>query len=188
MSAFNEGEGAFALADAGGTAEQHADALDVDQGGVKVGPRSELLFEEHRGLGREVLGLELRADQGDAMPVSNAQEQVVDGQATRHDHGRDLLEKDVVQELLAERSGLVGKVGHLTCAEKLQALIGKLLEIACHRQRRTVERLLGNHVVEALLAREELHLEHVLEGFEELADGDGFRAGIRSGIVHGVRV
>ena len=73
-------------------------------------------------------------------------------------------------------------------AEKLQALIGKLLEVARDRQGGTVERLLGNHVVEALLTREELHLEHVLEGFEELTDRDGFRAGIGGGIVHGVRV
>ncbi len=122
------------------------------------------------------------------MAVGDAQQEVIDRQPARDDHGWDLPRKDVVQQLLAERSGLVGKVGHLTGAEKLQALVGKLLEVARDRQGGTVQRLLSDHIVEALFAREELHLEHVLEGFEELADGNGFRASIGSGFVHGVRV
>ena len=67
------------------------------------------------------------------MAIRDAQEQIVDREATRNDHRGDLLKKDVVQQLLAERSSLVGKVGHLTGTEKLQALVGKLLEIAGHR-------------------------------------------------------
>ena len=67
------------------------------------------------------------------MAVRDAQEQVVNGQAPRNDHCGDLLEEDVVKQLLAKQSSLVGKVGHLTGAEKLQALVGKLLEIAGNR-------------------------------------------------------
>lgn len=98
VAALDQRQGAFALADAGGAAEQHADALDVDERGVEVRTGGELLLEEHRGLGREVLGLELGADQRDAMAVRDAQEQVVDRQAARDDDRGDLLEEDVVEE------------------------------------------------------------------------------------------
>ena len=50
----------------------------------------------------------VRADERDMMPVGDPQEEIIDGQATRHDYRGDLLEKDIVQQLLAERSGLVG--------------------------------------------------------------------------------
>ena len=66
--------------------------------------------------------------------------------------------------------------------------MGELLEVARHRQSRTIKRLLRNHVIETLLAGEELHLEHIFERIKELTDGDGFRAGDGSRVVHGVRV
>ena len=47
---------------------------------------------------------------------------------------------------------------------------------------RSIEAIL---MVETLGAGEELHLEHVLEGREELTHRDGFGAGIGSGVGHG---
>ena len=119
------------------------------------------------------------------MTVRDAQQEIVHLEAAGdHDSG-DLLREDVVEEFLAHVRRLVAEVSHLARAEKLEALEGELLEITGHGERGTVQRLLGDHVIETLGAGEELHLEHVLERFEELTHRDGFGAGIGSGVGHG---
>jgi hypothetical protein len=155
---------------------------------VDVGAGGELLLEQHGGLGREVLRLELGADQRDAVAVGDAQEHLVHVQPAGDDHRRDAAGEHALEQALAVRTGLVGKVGHLARPEELQTPEGELLEVAGHGERGTVQGLLGDDVVEALGAGEQLHLQHVLEGVEELTDGDGFRAGRGRLVGHGVQI
>ena len=119
------------------------------------------------------------------MAVGATQQDVVDLEAAGDDHGGDALGEHVVEELLADVGGLVAEIGHLARAEELEAFEGELLEVTRDGERRTIKRLLGDHVVETLGAGQELHLQHVLEGREELTHRDGFGARIRGGVGHG---
>ena len=97
MSAFNQSQGTLALADTGSTAQQHADAPDIDQGCVHIRPGGKLFLEQDSRFGGEIFRLQLRPDDRDAVTIRQGDQNVVDGQTTGNNDGGDFLGKDIRQ-------------------------------------------------------------------------------------------
>ena len=77
MAALDQSQGTFTLTHARGATQEHADALDVDQGRMQISPRGKLLLQKDRGLRREVLGLQLSSDERHAMLIGKFQQDVI---------------------------------------------------------------------------------------------------------------
>ena len=172
VAALDEGEGALALADAGGAAQEDADALDVDERAVDADARGELLLEEDGRLGGEVLGLELGAEEGDGVGLGQADDEVVGLAPAGDDERGDVVAQDGLEALGADLGREVLEVGDLAGAEHLEAAVGELLEVAGQRERRAVEGLLRDDLVEAAVPGHEVEAQEVAVGVVEVADRD----------------